>query len=74
MKVADPASGTERSLLQTDTASEEVMDSASLEGAEDMKENGLEGSLREVMRGSETGTQLGSGWRSVSLCLKERMR
>lgn len=50
------------------------MDSASLEGAEDMKENGLEGNLREVMRGSETGTQLGSGWRSVSLCLKERMR
>lgn len=33
----------------------------SLEEAEDMKQNGLEGNLREVMRGSETGTKLGSG-------------
>lgn len=33
----------------------------SLEEAEDMKQNGLEGNFREVMRGSETGTELGLG-------------
>lgn len=37
------------------------MDSASPEETEDMKQNGLEGNLREVMRGSKTGTELGSG-------------
>lgn len=37
------------------------MESASLKEAQDMKQNGLEGNLREVMRGSETGTELGSG-------------
>ena len=53
---------------QPDTASVKVMEGASLEKAEDKKQNGLEDNLGEVMRGSETRTELGTGLAGPSPC------
>lgn len=41
------------------------MEDESLEKAENMKQNDLEDNLGEVMRGSEAGTELGTGLAGV---------
>lgn len=48
------------------------MEGASLEKAEEMKQNGLEGNLGEVMRASEMGTELGTGVAAASPCAQGR--
>lgn len=50
------------------------MEGASLEKAEDMKQNGLEGNLGEIIRALEMGTELGTGVAAASPSAQGRGR